>query len=106
MDEQRSWQESIKAEGGQILDQVKRLIEEGNVRRIVIKQEGKTIVEFPLTVGVVGAVFAPMLAAVGAAAALLTDCTIEVERVDDPSSRRGSEGHPAPNEHEGDTPAA
>jgi len=106
MDEQRRWQETIKAEGGQILDQVKRLIEEGNVRRIVIKQEGRTIVEFPLTVGVVGAVFAPMLAAVGAAAALLTDCTIEVERVDQPSSGRGSEEHPAPNEHEGETPAA
>ena len=50
------------------------------MRRIVIAQGERTIAEFPLTVGVVGAVFAPMLAAVGALAALLTDCTISVER--------------------------
>ena len=55
-------------------------LHEGNVRRIVIKQDGRTIAEFPLTVGVVGAVLAPLLAAVGALAAVLTECTIEVER--------------------------
>ena len=73
--------ESIKAEGGQLLDHVARLIREGNVRRIVIKQKDRTVAEFPLTVGLVGAVFAPVLAGVGAIAALLTDCSIEVERV-------------------------
>ena len=59
---------------------MKELIHEGNVRRIVIKQDEQVVVEFPLTVGVLGAVLAPPLAAIGAAAALLTDCTIEVER--------------------------
>ncbi len=72
--------EQIKVEGGQLLDRFKQLLHEGNVRRIVIKQAGRTVAEFPLTVGVIGAVAAPMLAAVGAIAALLTDCSIEVER--------------------------
>src|SRR3712207_4764972 len=82
----RPMTETIKAEGGQLLDQVKQLIHEGNVRRIVIKQGADTVVEFPLTVGVVGAVLAPALAAVGAVAALVTDCTIEVERADAPAT--------------------
>ncbi len=72
--------ERIKVEGGQLLDQVSHLIHEGNVRRIVIKQGERTVAEFPLTIGVIGAVAAPMLAAVGAIAALVTDCSIEVER--------------------------
>ena len=75
-----SWWESIKVEGGQLVDKVKELIQEGNVRQIVIKQGDRTLAEFPLSIGVVGAVFAPMLAAVGAMAALVTDCKIEVER--------------------------
>lgn len=78
----RTWWESIRVESGQLLDKFKQLVHEGNVRRIVIKQNDRTIAEFPLTVGVVGAVIAPVLAAVGAIAALITDCTIEVERVD------------------------
>jgi hypothetical protein len=80
MTQEKTVWESIKVEGGQLLDQVARLIREGNVRRIVIKQKDRTVAEFPLTVGVVGAVFAPVLAAVGAIAALLTECSIEVER--------------------------
>ena len=75
-----TYKESFKVAGGQLLDAVKRLVHEGNVRRIIIKQEGRTVAEFPLTVGVVGAVFAPVLAAAGALAAVLTECTIEVER--------------------------
>lgn len=78
--EQKSQMETFKAQGGQIVDKVKELIHEGNVRRIVIKQDEHVVVEFPLTVGVIGAVLAPTLAAIGAAAALLTNCTIEVER--------------------------
>jgi hypothetical protein len=77
---ERTWWESVKVEGGQVIDKVKQVIREGNVRRIVIKQGDRTVAEFPLTVGVVGAVFAPMLAAVGAIAALSTDCSIEIER--------------------------
>jgi hypothetical protein len=72
--------ESFKVAGNQLVDAVKKLLHEGNVRRVIIKQEGKSIAEFPLTVGVIGAVFAPILAAVGALAAVLTECTIEVER--------------------------
>jgi hypothetical protein len=79
---ERTWYESIKVEGGQLVDKVAQLIREGNVRRIVIRQGDRTVAEFPLTVGVVGAMFAPVLAAVGALAALIGDCTIEVERTE------------------------
>jgi hypothetical protein len=75
-----TWWESIKVDGGQLADRIRQIVREGNVRRIVIKQSGRTVAEFPLTVGVVGTVFAPVLAAIGALAALLTECTIEIER--------------------------
>ena len=78
----RSSVETIAAQGGQLVDLVKKLIHEGNVRRIVIQKDGRTVVELPLTLGVVGAAVAPALAVVGAAAALLTDCTIQVERTE------------------------
>ncbi len=74
--------EIFKVQGGQILDKVKELIHEGNVRRVVIKQGDRIVVEFPVTVGAVGVLLAPWLAAVGAVAAFLTDCSIEVERVE------------------------
>lgn len=72
--------ESVKLQGGQLLEQVKQLIHEGNVRRVIVKQDERTIAEFPLTLGLVGVALAPVLAAVGAIAALLTNCTIEIER--------------------------
>jgi hypothetical protein len=72
--------ETIKVEGGQLIDRVKQLIHEGNVRRVIVKQGEHTVVEFPLTIGVVGALLAPALAALGAVAALITECMIEVER--------------------------
>ena len=78
--------ESFKVTGAQIVDKMKKLVHEGNVRRVVIKQDERTIVEFPLTVGVVGAMLAPVLAAAGAIAALVTECTIEVERSADTKS--------------------
>jgi hypothetical protein len=78
---ERTFWESIRVEGSELLDKVKQLIHEGNVRRVIIKQGDRSVAEFPLTVGVVGTVLAPVLAAVGALAALLTDCSIEVERV-------------------------
>lgn len=94
MSEERSWSETINVEASQLLGKVQQLIREGNVRRIVVKQGGHSIAEFPLTIGVVGAVFAPILAAVGAMAALLTDCSIEVERTtpsdDTPAGSTGS----------------
>jgi len=78
--EHSTFKESFKVAADQLVDAVKKLAHEGNVRRIVIKQDGRTVAEFPLSVGVVGAVVAPLLAAVGALAAVLTECTIEVER--------------------------
>jgi hypothetical protein len=79
---ERTWWETIKAEGQELLDKLEDLIREGNVRRVVIKQQDRVIAEFPLMVGVVGAVVAPVLAAIGAIVALAKDCKIEVERVD------------------------
>jgi len=74
-------QEEFKISGEELVGKVKNLIKEGNVRSITIaNKDGKTIMELPLTIGVVGAVLAPVLAAVGAVAALVTECTITVER--------------------------
>jgi hypothetical protein len=73
--------ESFSINGEQLLKKVKELISEGNVRKITITDKsGKELMSFPLTVGVVGALFAPVLAAVGALAALVGECTITVER--------------------------
>jgi hypothetical protein len=73
--------EEIKVKGEQLLGKVKEIVQEGNVRKITIKDKnGNVIIEFPLTIGVLGAVLAPFLAAVGAIAALVTECTISVER--------------------------
>lgn len=75
--------EEFSVNADQVVETVKQLINEGNVRRIIIKNEkGESIIEFPVTIGVVGAVLLPVFAAVGAAAALLTKCTIVVERRD------------------------
>jgi hypothetical protein len=83
MTERTVW-ETIETTGEQLIAKIKELIAAGNVRRVRIRQHDKLIVEFPLTVGVVGTVFAPMLAAVGALAALLTDCSIDIERQKEP----------------------
>ena len=73
--------ETFELKGEDLVKKVKELIHEGNVRRIIIKnKEGRILVEFPLTVGVVGALLLPALAAVGAIAALVTECSIIVER--------------------------
>jgi hypothetical protein len=94
MTEKTCW-ESIKAEGATVIERLKQLIHEGNVRRVVVKQGGRTVAEFPLTAGVVGAVLAPVLAAIGALVALLKDCSIEVERTDtaeaEPSQQRSAQ---------------
>ena len=73
--------EEFTVSGEELLAKVKSLINEGNIRRLIIKDaDGKTLVELPVTIGVVGAILAPMLAAVGAIAALVAKCTIVVER--------------------------
>jgi hypothetical protein len=74
-------QESFKVSAEELLSKVKDIIKEGNARKIIIKNEKEeTIVEFPLTIGAIGVVLAPVFAAVGAIAALATDCTIIVEK--------------------------
>jgi hypothetical protein len=76
--------EKYRVAGEKLLTKVKELIKEGNVRRITIKNdEDKTLIEIPLTFGVVGAAIFPVWAAVGAIAALVTDCSIEVERIEE-----------------------
>jgi hypothetical protein len=80
MTEKKTTEEFV-VNGEELIAKVKSLINEGNIRRIIIKDESnKVLVELPLTIGVVGAILAPMLAAVGAIAALVTKCTIVVER--------------------------
>lgn len=73
--------EEYKVHGEKIVAKIKELVHEGNVRHVVIKNDdGKTLIEFPVSVGVAGALLIPVWAAVGALAALVTNCSIEVER--------------------------
>ena len=81
------WESSIdeiKVKGNQLVDKVKELIQEGNARKVTIRKDGRTMLEFPLSVGVGGAtaaiMFTPILAAVGAMAALVSDVDVIVER--------------------------
>ena len=76
--------EAVKGDALTIVDKVKAIVHEGNVRWIVVQHEGRTVAEFPLTAGVVGAVLAPALAAIAAIVAMLKDCTLQVERVQKP----------------------
>lgn len=77
---ERTFWQKLEGTSDQILQQLKTLLDEGNVRRVVVKQEGRTVAEFPLTVGVIGALLAPVVAAIGALVALIAECTIEVEK--------------------------
>jgi hypothetical protein len=80
-DQEKSNWESFKVTGDEIMTKVKEIIKEGNARRIIIKNDkDETIMEFPLTIGAIGAVLAPVFAAVGTLAALATNCTILVEK--------------------------
>jgi hypothetical protein len=79
MSDHAAWK-TIKAQGGQVVDELRRVLHEGNVRRVVVKQDGRVVAEFPLTVGLVGALAAPVLAAIGALVAVLANCSIHVER--------------------------
>jgi len=80
--------EKFTVSGSQLVDKVKQLIHEGNIRRGRVRHEGRTVLEIPLTIGApaaaIGIMAAPVLAALGAFAALVTDCTIEVERIEKP----------------------
>ena len=81
--------EEFRVSGDDIIARVKELVHEGNVRRIIIKnEEGHTVVEFPLTAGVIGAALLPMYAALGAVLALAANYTIVVERRDEPATKQ------------------
>ena len=84
--------EKIDVKGRHLVEKVKELVREGNVRRIIIKdRDGDTVIEVPVTVGVVGFFAAPSLAAIGALAALAADYSIEVERDGPPSDAVATE---------------
>jgi CBS domain-containing protein len=84
MSEQNVRTEEFQVSGDTLVAKIKELVQEGNIRRVAIKnEEGRTLIEFPLTLGVVGAVLAPQLAAIGAIAALVTRCVVAVEKVED-----------------------
>ncbi len=79
--DERTFEEEIKVSGEQLVETVKKLVHEANIRRITIKNEtGETIMEIPLSVASVGALLVPVIAALGAVAALVTNCTIVVEK--------------------------
>ncbi len=83
MPESKFHTEEFSVNGEEILAKIKQLVHEGNIRRIIIRdRQGQTYVEIPLTVGVAGAILAPALAGIGAIAALLSEATIVVEKVD------------------------
>ncbi len=83
MSEEKVRTEEFQVRGEEIVAKIKELLHEGTIRRVIIKNEsGKTLIDIPLTLGVVGALVAPQLAAIGAIAALLTNGTIVVEKVD------------------------
>ena len=78
--------EEFRVEGEKLVAKLKELLHEGNIRRIIIKdKDGRTLIEIPLTLGVVGAILLPVWAAIGAIAALVTEATIVIEKVDSPS---------------------
>jgi len=83
MSDDRQRTEEFHVSGEKLVEKVKEVVRQGNIRRITIKnEEGKTLIEVPLTIGVVGALLLPVWAAIGAIAALVTKCTIVIERVD------------------------
>lgn len=93
MAERTVW-ETIETTGEQVLSTIKQLIAAGNVRRVRIRQKDKVIAEFPLTVGVVGTLVAPVAAAIGAITALITDCTLDVEKVETPAPPEAEKPEP------------
>ncbi len=74
--------EEFQVSGRELVRKVEELIHEGNIRRIVIKHDGRILLDIPLAIAVVGVVLAPVLTAVGAVAAMVTNCTVSVERVE------------------------
>ena len=89
--------EEFKVKGDQVVTKLKELLHEGNVRHIVIKNdEGRVLIEFPVSIGLAGALLLPVWAAVGAVAAMVTNCTIEVERTDEEENPSHEDNDEAP----------
>jgi hypothetical protein len=93
---ERTFREKLEGTTNEILEQLRKLIDEGSVRRVVVRQHGRSVAEFPLTAGVIGAVIAPVAAAIGALTALLADCTIEVEKTTGGGEPGGGPGADTP----------
>ena len=91
MSEQNYRSEEFQFDGDMLISKIKELLHEGNVQRVIIKnEEGRTLLDLPLTVGVVGVLLAPQLAAIGAIAALVTHGTMVIERTEPPASSQSS----------------
>jgi hypothetical protein len=91
MSEQNYRSEEFQFDGDMLISKIKELLHEGNVQRVIIKnEEGRTLIDLPLTVGVVGVLLAPQLAAIGAIAALVTHGTMVIERTEPPASSQSS----------------
>src|SRR5262245_47290192 len=84
---ERTLWEKLEGTTEQVFAQLRKLVEEGNIRRVVVKQKGRTIAEFPLTAGVIGAVIAPVAAAIGALSPLIADCELEVTKTGNGQAR-------------------
>lgn len=80
-----SWTEEFSVRSGEVIDKVKELIHEGNVTKVRVKHEGRTLVDIPVTLGTIGAVVLPQLAALGVLVAVFKRCTIEVVRSEEPA---------------------
>ncbi len=80
---EKTYTEEFRVEGEKIITKIKELLHEGNIRKVIIKdKDGKVFMEIPVTIGVVGVLIAPQLAALGAIAALLTEATVVVEKAE------------------------
>ncbi|MEY2817201.1 MAG: hypothetical protein RL275_664 [Chloroflexota bacterium] len=80
---EKTYTEEFRVEGEKIITKIKELLHEGNIRKVIIKDKGgKILMEIPVTIGVVGVLIAPQLAALGAIAALLTEATVVVEKAE------------------------
>lgn len=92
MNDEKVRYEEFKVDGDKLIAEIKRILHEGNVRRIIVKNDkGETLIEVPLTIGVVGAIFLPVWAALGAIAALVANFTIVVERVEETQNNNQQE---------------
>lgn len=85
------WREQFNVTGGELVDKIKDLIRQGNVSKVIVKSNDKTIVEIPVTAGAIGVLIAPHLAILGVLSALVAKCTIEIERRQPQSDQDGEQ---------------